>query len=221
MDLGKNIYAKLKTNNTIVISLIAFVSIVVISAFLFAFKVNSDAKNNTYAITEKGVLVPLERLNLKEDIIKQVKANCDLFVNYYYDLDGYTMKDKKEKIMWLIDDKQPKKVINDRDLKGYFNHFLSINGLIQHATIIQDSWKWSSIDEPYRVSFEVLITRINGDKKNYYKSKVVLTIIKVNRNYPFNPYGLLITNLKESFKKLNDSDLFEIKKVNPTQNNQN
>ncbi len=220
MDLGKNIYANLRRNNLIVISLIVFVTVVVFSAFYFAMQVNYDAKENIYAITERGLLVPLKRLEQKEDKIKQVKANCDLFINYYYDLDGYTMKDKKEKLLWLVG-KQPTSIIQDRDNKGYFNSFLAINGLVQHAQILQNTWKWTSIDEPYQVSFDVIIVRINEEKKNYYKSSVELKIVKVDRNYPYNPYGLLITQLKESYKKLDDSEMFEIRKINEKENNQN
>ena len=74
--------------------------------------------------------------------------------------------------MWLVG-KQPTSIIKDRDKKGYFNTFLSVTGLTQHAEINQKSWKLQSYDSPYTLSFSVIIVRINGETKEYYNCDVI------------------------------------------------
>lgn len=209
-----------KKNNLIVWLLIGLTTVVVISSFAFCFYVYKHSQQNLFAITENGILVPLEKLDDKKDKLKQVKSNVDYMVSLYYDIDGFTMKEKKEKLFWLLG-KQPTEVVKDRDKKGYFNTFLSINGLTQHALIDQSSWKVYSVDDPYKVSFNVVIVRINDDSKTYYTSEVIATLKEVNRNYPFNPYGLLITNLSENLTQLDEAGFKETMRNNLIENNQN
>lgn len=201
MKIGNDIYTILKRNNTIVWAM-ALVTIIVSCFSLFViFKVYRESQQNMFAINDKGALVPLVKLDEKKDRLKQVQANMDYFISLYYDLDGYTMKEKKEKIMWLVGNK-PTAIIKDRDKKGYFNTFLSITGLVQHAEIQQNSWKISSYDAPYDVSFVAHIVRINGEAKEFYTSTITATLEEVNKNYPYNPYGLIITKLSENITKL-------------------
>jgi len=220
MKIEQNIYSMFKKNNLIVWLLMGVTIIVVLSSFIFCFMIYKQSQNNLFAITEKGVLVPLEKLDGKKDNLKKVKSNLDYFVSLYYDIDGFTMKEKKEKLFWLLD-AQPTQVVKDRDKKGYFNTFLSINGLVQHAVIDQSSWKVYSIDKPYKLSFNVAIVRINNGFKEYFKSEVLVSLINVNMNYPFNPYGLLINHLSENLTKIEESDFKKIQAMNSIENNQN
>lgn len=220
MKIGENIHTMLKRNNLTVWLLIGLTAIVVISSIAFCTYIYKHSQNNLFAITETGMLVPLEKLDDKKDKLRQVKSNLDYMVSLYYDIDGFTMKEKKEKLFWLLGT-QPTEVVKDRDKKGYFNTFLSINGLVQHASIDQSSWKLYSIDEPYKLSFVVNIVRINNGAKNFYTSEVTVNVQEVNRNYPFNPYGLLITHLSENLKVIEEADFRKSQNQNVIENNQN
>jgi hypothetical protein len=220
MKIGNDIYTILKRNNTIVWAM-ALVTVIVSCFSLFViFKVYRESQQNMFAINDKGALVPLVKLDEKKDRLKQVQANMDYFISLYYDLDGYTMKEKKEKIMWLVGNK-PTAIIKDRDKKGYFNTFLSITGLVQHAEIQQNSWKISSYDAPYDVSFVVHIVRINGEAKEFYTSTITATLEEVNKNYPYNPYGLIITKLSENITRLDPKVQKEEEQINAEAINQN
>lgn len=220
MKIEENIYSMFKKNNLIVWLLMGLTTIVILGSFTFCFVVYKQSQQNLFAITEKGVLVPLEKLDSKRDRIKQVQANLSYFVSLYYDLDGFTMRDKKESLFWLLD-AQPTQLVKDRDKKGYFNTFLSINGLVQHAIIDQSSWKLYSIDDPYKLSFNVTIIRINNGSETYYTSEVIVSLKNVNINYPYNPYGLLITQLSENLTQIEESDFRDINRNNVIENNQN
>jgi hypothetical protein len=220
MKIGNNIYTVLKKNNTAVWA-ITLVCLVVSSLSSFmTYKIYKESQQNLFAIGTKGDLVPLVKLDEKKDRIKQVQGNLDYFVSLYYDLDGFTMKEKKEKVYWLLG-QQPTVIMKDRNRKGYFDKFLSISGLVQHANIEQDSWRISSYDAPYEVSFIVDIVAINGDTKEYYKCEVKTTLEESKRNYPYNPYGLLITKLSESLTKVVIQNKYEDDKKAIELTNQN
>jgi hypothetical protein len=220
MEIGKSIYSSLKRNNIAVIC-IASLCIVVTSISCFTtFLIYKESQKNLFAIGEKGNLVPLVKLNEKEDKIKQLKANIDYFVSLYYDLDGYTMKEKKDKLYWLVGT-QPTGIMKDRDRKGYFNKFLSITGLVQHASINQKSWKIGSYDAPYDVNFTVNISVINGTVIENYVSNVTVTVEETNRNYPYNPYGYIITRLSENLTKVIIDNQYNLEKEQLESNNQN
>ncbi|WP_134344423.1 hypothetical protein [Flavobacterium psychrophilum] len=220
MEIGKSIYSSLKKNNIAVLSITALCIIVTSIACLTSFLIYRESQKNLFAIGDKGNLVPLVKLNDKEDKLKQVKANLDYFVSLYYDLDGYTMKEKKEKLYWLMGT-QPTTIMKDRDRKGYFNNFLSITGLVQHASINQKSWKISGYDAPYDISFDVNISVINGTTTENYISNVTVTLEETNRNYPYNPYGFILTKLSENLTKIVIENKYDNDKEQVELNNQN
>lgn len=220
MEIGKNVYSALRRNNITVLSLTVLCIIVCSSSCFTTFLIYKESQKNLFAIGEKGELVPLVKLDEKKDKLKQVKANLDYFVSLYYDLDGYTMKEKKEKVYWLVGS-QPTVIIKDRDRKGYFNTFLSITGLIQHATIDQKSWKISGYDAPYTIQFDVNISVINGESVENYISNVTVTVEDTNRNYPYNPYGLLITKFAENLTKVKIENAYKNEQEKIELNNQN
>lgn len=96
MKIGDNLYSMLKKNNLRVWLLSGITIVTIIGSFIFSFMIFKNSQQNLFGITEKGVLVPLERLDIKRDKLKIVKSNLDYFVSLYYDLDGFTMKEKKK-----------------------------------------------------------------------------------------------------------------------------
>lgn len=220
MEIGKNIYSSLKKNNIAVLCISAVCIIVTGISSVTTFLIYRESQKNLFAIGDKGNLVPLVKLNEKEDKLKQVRANLDHFVSLYYDIDGYTMREKKEKVFWLVGS-QPTEIIKDRDRKGYFNEFMSISGLIQHASINQKSWKISGYDAPYDIGFTVNISRINGTTINNYVCNVSVTLEETNRNYPLNPYGLIITKLAEDMTKVVIENKYKEEEEKIEDNNQN
>ena len=67
----------------------------------------------------------------------------------------------------------------------------------------------------------MIIVRINGETKEYYNCDVIVTLEDVNRNYPYNPYGLIITNLSESLTKIESQESTDTSKENTEITNQN
>ena len=202
IDLGDNLYSHLKANNNKVKLIVGFAVLVTLCSLAFAFVVYKQSLNRTYVMDAKGDLVPVSILDTKETELIQAKANLDLFVNYYYNLEGVTMKSHREKLLWLLGEK-PKNLMKDRANRGYFNDFLAYPELRQRAYILNNTLKISST-APYIAHFTVRVERQNKNKIDYYNNQISVKMEKVNKNYPYNPYGFLITDLVEEVFKVDN-----------------
>lgn len=221
MKTGEDFFTVLKKNNTTV-WVVGFVAILsVLGSLFFAFTVYKDSTNNIYSINEKGELIPLKKLEIQNADLIQAKANLELFVDQYYNLDAFSMKRKRERVLWLVGD-QPTLIVKDRANKGYFDEFLSIAGLTQNAEILQQTLKINR-EAPYTAEFVVRIQRVNGGVSQFYNSTIKLKMERVNRNFPYNPYGLLITQFSESLQKVDikSEPAVEEIKVSEEETNQN
>lgn len=201
ITVGKNLYTDLNKNKRTVWAILIVSVISIICFTYFSLVVYSDSTTKIYTINNRGDLIPLSLLDEQRDKIKVVQSNAEYFAKQLYELDQYNLKDKKEKLLWLVD-KQPTEIIKDKERKNYYSNFLSINGLIQKAEIIPDSWEISQVEENPLVNFSVIIKRINGNNEEFFKADIKLRMTKVHINYPFNPFGFLITNFEESLSRI-------------------
>lgn len=197
-------YAVLKKYNKTLWAVVIIGIVVIFASAYQVISVYQMSSNNIYGISESGNMVPLKKLENEEGKRIQAKADIEYFVSQYYDLDSYSMKRKRERVYWLVGE-QPTKVIKDRASKGYFDLFMTMQGLKQSAYILQNTLQLSN-QSPYNASFVVRITRVNGDQEEYYNAKVNMTLVETNRNYPYNPYGFLITNFTEDLEKIAKTD---------------
>lgn len=201
ITVGKNIYTDLIKNKRTVWAVLIISVISIISFTYFSFMVYSDSTNKLYTINNRGDLIPLSLIDKKNDQIKVILSNAEYFAKQLYELDQYNLKDKKEKLLWLID-KQPTEIIKDKERKNYYSNFLSINGLIQKVEIVPDSWEISNAEENPLVNFSAIVKRVNGNNEEYFKSDIKLRMTKVHINYPYNPFGYLITNFEEYLSRI-------------------
>lgn len=223
ITVGKDIYSELKKNSRVVWGVVAVSIISIVAVLYLALVIYSDSTSKIFTVDNTGDLIPLSLISEKDDKVKVIKANADYFTKQFYDLDQYSIKEKKENVLWLVGE-QPTNLIKDKDRKGYYSNFLSINGLIQKSEILSNSWRIDNVDGNPNVSFSVLVKRINGTVEDYFQADVQLRMTKVNINYPYNPFGYLITNFTESLSKVNAptdeeiiiQDSIKREQINPT-----
>lgn len=201
MKVGADIYSELKKNNRTVWGVV-IVAVIAIGSMLFlTMYIYNDTGNKLYTINNKGDLIPLSLVSEKKDKVKQVQGATEYFVRQFYDLDQYSINDKKENVLWLVGE-QPTQVIKDKANKGYYSNFLTLNGLVQKVQILNDTWNITNIDENPNVSVGLLVKRINGTNEEYFRADINLRLAKSNINYPYNPFGYLITNYTEVLSKV-------------------
>jgi hypothetical protein len=198
--VGKNIYSELNKNSRAVWAVVIMAIISVFSAFAFAYNVYNEAGSKLYTVNNKGDLIPLSLVNKRSDKVKVIQSAVSYFITNLYDLDQFNAKERREKTLWLVGE-QPTNILKDKDSKGYYSNFITYNGLIQHSEIISGSWNITNIDDSPHVQVEILVNRANGNTVDYYKSTLNLSLLSVNINYPYNPFGYLISNMQESFEK--------------------
>lgn len=223
ITVGKDIYSELKKNSRVVWGVVAVSIISIVAVLYLALVIYSDSTSKIFTVNNTGDLIPLSLISEKNDKVKVIKANADYFTKQFYDLDQYSIKEKKENVLWLVGE-QPTNLIKDKDRKGYYSNFLSINGLVQKSEILSNSWRIDNVDGNPHVSFSVLVKRINGTVEDYFQADVQLRMTKVNINYPYNPFGYLITNFTESLSKVNAptdeeiiiQDSIKREQINPT-----
>ncbi|WP_027375653.1 hypothetical protein [Kaistella palustris] len=223
ITVGKDIYSELKKNSRVVWGVVAVSVISIVAILYLALVIYADSTSKIFTINNQGDLIPLSLVSQKADKVKVIKANADYFTKQFYDLDQYSIKEKKENVLWLIGE-QPTKLIKDKDNKGYYSNFLSINGLVQKSEIVPNSWKILEVDGNPTVSFSVLVKRINGAAEDFFQADVQLRMTKVNINYPYNPFGYLITNFTENLYRVNKptdeavivQDSLRRENINPT-----
>lgn len=212
ITVGKDIYSQLKKNTMVVWGVVLVALFSIGSTLFFAFYVYNDAGSKLYTYNSKGDLIPLSLVSAKRDKIKVVQSAVEYFVKNFYDLDQYSISDKQERVLWLVGE-QPTKIIKDKSNKGYYSNFLSINGLVQKSEILNDTWNISNIDENPNVQVSILVKRVNGTNEEYFRADIELRLAKVNINYPYNPFGYLITNFTEKLSKVNAPSEDEVKKT--------
>ncbi|MFN3021830.1 hypothetical protein ACK1KB_12770 [Chryseobacterium sp. TY3] len=201
ITVGKNIYTDLIKNKRTVWAVLIISVISIICFTYFSLMVYSDSTSKLYTINNRGDLIPLSLIDKKNDQVKVIQSNAEYFAKQLYELDQYNLKDKKEKLLWLID-KQPTEIIKDKERKNYYSNFLSINGLIQKVEIVPASWEISNAEENPLVNFSAIVKRVNGNNEEYFKSDIKLRMTKVHINYPYNPFGYLITNFEEYLSRI-------------------
>lgn len=210
-NIGQDLFSALKKNNTTTIAVIIGCTLITLGALLFAFMVYKENSTHVFAVGKNGDLLPLSKLDEQESNIIQVKANIAYFVDNYYSMNANNMKSKREKVFWLVGS-QPTEVIKDRATKGYFDNFLTIAGLQQNAKILEQTLKVTGTN-PYNASCVVRIERNNNGAIEYYNNTINLVLEKVHRNYPYNPYGLLITKFSENLERIADPNTDQEKDI--------
>lgn len=204
ITLGQDFYNVLRRNNIGVwaISLVAIV--VSLGALFFAYQTSVNYQRNIYAVDSKGEIIPLRLLSKEDSREIELKANLDRFVDLYLDLDGLSMKAKLEKLLWLLGE-EPTTTMKDKMNKGYFDEFVNIAGLKQRAYILGHTLKVSK-KEPYQAEFIVRVQRINDNISKYYNCKIKCEMINVSRNYPLNPFGVLISKFSEKLYEIDPNE---------------
>ena len=199
----KNIYTVLKLNRFIVLALIVCSLLSNIFALWMAFSTHKKALNNAFAINTDGSIIPLKLVTQKENFKVEALAHLELFHNYFYNIDASNYEKNLEKALWL-GNSTVDNLYRQKKADGVYNRLLQYS-LVQKVLSID-----SQIEEQNGTySFEtVTIFKINrGSIIDTYQLVSTGNLIIVDRNFPNNPHGLLITDyFEKSLKKLNDEN---------------
>ena len=199
----KSIYSVLKINRFIVLTAVCGAVITSLYFGWMVFDIHRNALNNAFAINTDGSVIPLKWVAQKENMEVEAKAHLELFHTYFYNIDATNYEKNLEKALWL-GNSSVDNVYRQKKADGVYNRLLQYS-LVQKVISIE-----SEVDianEPYAFKTKTVFEVNRGKTVDRYELVSSGNLINVNRNFPNNTHGLLITNYFENtLKKLEDEN---------------
>lgn len=197
----KNIYSVLKINRFIVLSVVAACLLTSVTAMLTVFRFNKKMMNSAFVVTTDGSVIPLKLVSQRENMEVEALAHLDLFHHYFYGLDGSNYVRNLEKALWL-GDSTVDNVYRQKKSDGVYNRLLQYS-LVQKVIGIDTELSLSN--EVIAFRSETIFEINRGSVIDRYQLVTTGNLVKVDRNFPNNTHGLLITDFFEnSLKKINN-----------------
>jgi hypothetical protein len=194
-----NIYNVLKLNRFVVLTVVIGAVLTCIISVWSVTKLHKETVNSAFVVNSEGSVIPLKLVEQRENLEVEALAHLELFHNYFYDIDASNYEKHLKKALWLgnstID-----ALYRQKRVDGVYNRLLQYS-LVQKVVSIKSVLDIQ--EEPYK--FETLtIFEVNrGTITDTYELKTSGNLIHVDRHFPNNTHGLLITNYFEnSLRKL-------------------
>lgn len=199
----RNIYSVLKINRFIVmvVVLLALGS----SGFsgLIVYDIYRKSMNNAFAINTDGSVIPLKWVAQQENLEVEALAHLELFHTYFYNIDASNYEKNLEKALWL-GNSSVDNLYRQKKADGVYNRLIQYS-LVQKVLSIESEIDLSNI--PYQFRTTIIFEINRGTITDTYELVSTGNLLVVDRNYPNNTHGLLITNYFEnSLKKLNNEN---------------
>lgn len=196
----KNIYSILKINRFVVFTVVglAFAS----SAFSLwsVFEINQRMLSSMFAVNTDGSIIPLKLTDQKENLEVEALAHLNLFHHYFYGLDSSNYEDNLERSLWL-GNSSVDNIYRQKKSEGLYNRLIQYS-LVQKVRKVETELDLSVEPISFRTTAIFEINR--GNVVDVYELITTGKLLKVDRHFPRNTHGLLITDFFEnSLRKLN------------------
>ena len=199
----KNIYTVLSINRFIVLTVIAGALISCLFFGWMVFDIHRSALNSSFAINTDGSIVPLKWVAQKENLQVEAFAHLELFHTYFYNIDASNYQRNLEKALWL-GNSSVDNLYRQKKADGVYNRLLQYS-LVQKVLSIESEINVEK--EPYTFRTKTVFEINRGKVVDTYELITSGNLLKVDRNFPYNTHGLLITNYFEnSLKKINNEN---------------
>lgn len=190
----KNIYSVLKLNRFIVLSVILGAVLTCIASLLMVIKLHNETINNAFVVNTDGSVIPLKMVKQRENLEVEILSHLELFHTYFYHIDASNYEKHLEKALWL-GNSSVDALYRQKKADGVYNRLLQYS-LVQKVMKIES--KINIQREPYRFETTTIFEINRGSIIDTYELTTSGNIIHVDRNFPKNTHGLLITNFFEN-----------------------
>ena len=195
----QNIYNVLRLNRFIVLAVVIGAVLTCIVSVLMVIKLHKESVNNAFVVNSDGSVIPLKMVQQNENLEVEVLSHLEQFHTYFYHIEASNYEKNLEKALWL-GNSSVDALYRQKKADGVYNRLLQYS-LVQKVLNIE-----SKIDiqkEPYRFETTVIFEINRGSIIDIYELTTSGNIIHVDRNFPNNTHGFLITNFFENkLKKL-------------------
>lgn len=197
----KSIYNILKQSRFIVLTVIIGAVIVSIVSILMVVKLHNETINNAFVVNTDGSVIPLKLVSQEENLSVEAKAHLELFHTYFYNINASNYEKNLEKALWL-GNSSVDGLYQQKKADGIYNRLLQYS-LIQKVISIKSKIDIKS--KPYKFETKTIFEINRGSTTDTYELTTTGNLIHVDRNFPKNTHGLLITNFFErTLQKVED-----------------
>lgn len=193
----KNIYSILKLNRFIVLTVIIGAALTATISVVMVIKLHNESVNNAFVVNSNGGVIPIKMVSQMENLKVETMAHLELFHTYFYNIDASNYKKNLEKALWL-GNSSVDGLYRQKKADGVYNRLIQYS-LIQKVLSIE-----SVIDlqnEPYVFETKTIFEINRGTITDTYELITTGKLIHVERNFPNNTHGLLITDFFENTLK--------------------
>ena len=199
----KNIYKVLDQNRFIVWSLVIGTTVTCVVAIFSMLKMHRETVDKVFMVNTDGDVIPLKLVSQKENLGVEVLSHLELFHTYFYNIDPSNYEKNLEKALWL-GNSSVDALYRQKKSDGVYNRLLQYS-LVQKVLRIESEIEISQ--EPYTFRTTTLFQINRGQVTDTYELVTSGNLIHVDRNFPKNTHGLLITDYFEnSLKKVQDEN---------------
>src|SRR5690606_36420974 len=145
----------------------------------------------------EGNVIPLKLVKQRENLGVEALSHLELFHTYFYNIDAGNYERNLEKALWL-GNSSVDALYRQKRSDGVCNRLLPYS-LVQKVLRVDSEIELSQEPYPFRTITRFQINR--GTVTDTYELITTGTLIHVDRNFPKNTHGLLITDyFEESLK---------------------
>ncbi|WP_040460143.1 conjugal transfer protein TraK [Galbibacter marinus] len=199
----KNIYQVLKLNRAIVYCVIVCSLLISSFSLWMVYTIHNKALNAAFAVNTDGSIIPLKLVTQKENFKVEALAHLDLFHNYFYSIDASNYEKNLEKALWLANS-SVSDLYRQKKAEGVYNRLLQYS-LVQKVLHSVSQIESNNGNYTFRTLTVFQINR--GSITDTYRLVSTGRLITVDRNFPNNPHGLLITDyIENTLKKITDEN---------------
>ncbi|MDT0677918.1 conjugal transfer protein TraK [Autumnicola musiva] len=190
----RNIFQVLKLNRLVSIS----VSIGAFCACMFSgflvYKMHRDAVEHAFAINTRGEVIPLSWQLRRDNLKVEALAHLELFHRYFYGLSPAGYQEQLEKALWL-GNSTVDNVYRQKRADGVYNRILQY-ALVQQIDTVKSEVELDQAPYSFRTRTVFRINR--GMIEDTYELITTGKLLPVERRFPENTHGLLITDFFEA-----------------------
>ena len=189
----QNIHTLFRINRIIVISVV--LTALASSGFSgwLAYQIHRESLENAFAINPQGEVLPLKWESRHQQLEVEALAHLERFHQVFYGIDASTFETHMEKALWWGDGSVDE-LYRQKKLEGTYNRLLQYS-LVQEVTQVDSKIELGTV--PLTFTTRTLFKISRGVATDRYELITTGKLIQVERHFPNNPHGLLITDFFE------------------------
>ena len=195
----KNIVHVLRLNRWVVLSVVIVSGMVCMAALFLVAKMHRESLDHAFVVDGEGEVIPLQWVVQRQYLEVEALAHLEQFHSWFYGVDAGSYETHMEKALWLGNNSVAE-VYQQKKADGFYNRLLQYS-LVQKVGRIESKIKMEGAAMTFQTRIVLQIHR--GSVTDTYELVTSGHLLQVERNFPHNPHGLLITDFFEnSLRKL-------------------